>query len=74
MELGYFIAYFVGIVLSCTTTILLMRWRTGTGTLKIDRSNPEKDTYRFYIDDLDQINKKKKLIVKIEHDVDLSQN
>ncbi len=44
-----------------------------SGTLKIDHSDPEKDLYRFEIDDLDSLPSKKRIILKIECKSDLSQ-
>lgn len=44
------------------------------GTLRIDHSNPEKDIYRFDIDDLDVLSKKKKIILNVDNNADLSQN
>lgn len=43
------------------------------GTLKIDRSDPEKDIYRIDINDLDKLSKKKLIILKIDNNADLSQ-
>lgn len=43
------------------------------GTLRIDHSDPEKDIYRFEIDDLDALSKKKKVILAVDNDADLSQ-
>ena len=49
-------------------------WRKRTaGTLRIDHSNPEKDIYRFEVDDLDNISKKKEIILKIDNNANLSQ-
>ena len=47
-------------------------WTT-SGTLLIDRSDPKKDLYRFDIDDIDKLARKKKIIVKIVNNADLSQ-
>ena len=47
---------------------------TARGTLRIDHSNPEKDVYRFEIDDLDKLSKKKYVELKIDHNANLSQN
>lgn len=62
----------VAALISSLTTIIVMHFRCGTGTLRIDHSNPKKDLYRFDIDDLDQLNKKKRLILTIDHNADLS--
>ena len=46
---------------------------TARGTLKIDYSNPEKDLYLFEIDDLDELSKKKRILLNIDHNANLSQ-
>lgn len=43
------------------------------GTLRIDHSNPEKDVYRFDIDDLDSLSKKKRIILLVDNNATLSQ-
>lgn len=43
------------------------------GILKIDRSDPEKDIYRIDLDGV-VLNRTKRLILKIDHNADLSQN
>ena len=43
------------------------------GTLRIDHFNPEKDIYRFEIDNLDALNKKSKIVLRVDHHADLSQ-
>lgn len=43
------------------------------GVLLIDHSNPEKDVYRFCINDLDKLSSRKEIRLKINHDADLSQ-
>ena len=64
---GMVIAFVVSVI-----TSVIYHHRTAEGTLKIDRSNPEKDIYRLYIDDLDTIAKKKRIVLDIEADADLS--
>ena len=44
------------------------------GTLRIDHSNPEKDVYRFDIGDIDSLSKKKRIVLKVDNNADLSQN
>ena len=46
---------------------------TARGALKIDHSNPEKDLYLFEIDDLDELSKKKRILLNIDHNANLSQ-
>ena len=43
-----------------------------SGTLKIDHSNPDKDVYRFEIDKIDNLHKKKRIILKVDNKADLS--
>lgn len=43
------------------------------GVLKIDRSNPNKDKYRFEIPNLDILAKKKYIVLKVDNHADLSQ-
>lgn len=47
--------------------------RSASGTLRIDHSNPLKDIYRIEIDDLDKLVKKKRVVLKVDHNADLSQ-
>lgn len=43
------------------------------GTLRIDHSNPSKDIYRFEIDDFEDLRKRKRIILDVDNDADLSQ-
>lgn len=44
-----------------------------SGTLRIDHSNPEKDIYRFEVDEIENLSKKKEIILKIDNHANLSQ-
>lgn len=48
--------------------------RTRFGTLIIDKSNPDKDSYNIVINDLDTIEKKRRVDLKISVINDSSQN
>lgn len=63
----------LGSVIGAIVSSIYFYYKSTTGTLRIDHSNPEKDTYRFEIDGIDNLSKKKKIIVKIDHNADLSQ-
>ena len=63
----------IGSLIGSIVTIIFHHMLFTSGTLRIDHSNPEKDTYRFEIDNLDSINKKKRITLVIDHDADLSQ-
>lgn len=47
--------------------------RKTVGILKIDRSDPKKDRYQFEIRNLDILDKKTKIFLRVDHDADLSQ-
>lgn len=42
------------------------------GILRIDHSNSEKDLYRFEIDDLESLDTKTQIVLKIDHNADLT--
>lgn len=63
------VSFVVGILIS----VLFIDLRSGYGTLQIDHSDPEKDLYRIVITtDLDKLPKKKRVVLKIEDNADLS--
>ena len=68
MDIGLVVAFVLGVIMG------LIYPRESSGVLRIDHCNPEKDIYRFEIDDLDSLNKKKRIIIRIDHNADLSQN
>ena len=43
------------------------------GTLRIDKSDPKKDRYRLDIDNLDGLSKRKRIVIRIDNNADLSQ-
>ena len=64
----------IGAIMGASTYALMQRIFVAHGILRIDHSNPEKEVYRFEIDDLDKLNKKSYVELKIDHHADLSQN
>ena len=58
------VIFFVGVIVGLIVAVSFSRWRPD-GRLKIDRSNPEKDIYRIEIEDLDKLNKKSLVILKV---------
>lgn len=70
MEYGIYLALVV--VTTIIVKIVLDR-RSTMGTLKIDHSDPEKDRYLFDLgDNLDKLSKKKRIILKVDNNADLS--
>ena len=62
-----------GPVVGFGVAYVMFNLRCASGTLRIDHSNPEKDLYRFDIYDLDTLDKKVFIKLKIDHNADLSQ-
>lgn len=68
-----YILVLLGVLLGSVISNIIFYSGSGTGYFRIDSSNPDKDTYRLEIDDLDTLSKKNRLILKIDHDAHLSQ-
>lgn len=68
MELMIIAALLLGVFIGVVCTKL----RT-SGTLRIDHSNPEKDIYRLDIPDLDSLDKKRCIVLNVDHNAHLSQ-
>lgn len=61
--------------LGLVTGLLISNIKPSYGTLRIDRSNPEKDLYRFEVDgDIDKLHTKKRVVFKVDNNANLSQN
>lgn len=61
------LAFVMGIILGLIIAIMLRHLISGHGTLIIDNSNPEIDSYDFRVNNLDDMNKKKHFILKVKH-------
>jgi hypothetical protein len=57
----------LGVLIALLVHSIIFYWRTGFGTLTIDHTDPEKDIYRFAVEDLDDLNRKSKIEMRIEH-------
>lgn len=68
------IMFLLGMIAGGGLVAIYYTFRTTAGTLKIDHSNPEKDVYRFEIDDLDKISSKKCIELRIDHNAVLAEN
>lgn len=71
MEFMFFTA---GVLIGSIIYAIIQGVSMAHGTLRIDHSDPEKDVYRLEIGDLDKLNKKRYVELKIDHHADLSQN
>lgn len=69
----YIICGLVGTLIGSIISNIIFYALSGSGTLRIDHSDPEKDVYRIEIDDLDNLSKHKRVILKVDNHADLSQ-
>lgn len=69
----YFLCFAIGISVGGICAWIVHHARSSSGTLRIDHSNPEKDIYRFEVDDIDNLSRKKRIILKVDNNADLSQ-
>ena len=65
--------FLVGAIVGVLITWIMYRLKTIHGILKIDTSNIEQDIYRICIDDLDNLSKKKRVVLKVDPNATLSQ-
>lgn len=63
----------IGVVLGGVSVSFWHDVKKPYGTLRIDHSNPTKDVYRFEIDDFEDLRKRKRIILDVDNDADLSQ-
>ena len=63
----------IGVLIGSIVSNVIFYALSVSGTLKIDHSDSKKDVYRFEINNLENLNKKKRLIMKIDNHADLSQ-
>lgn len=68
-----YLLFILGVITGVIITSIIYRIRSTHGVLRIDHSNLEKDVYRFDVSDLDSLSKKKRLVLKIDNNADLSQ-
>jgi hypothetical protein len=63
----------LGAFVCAITANIIEHVQSARGVLRIDHSNPQKDLYLFEIDEIEKLNKKKCVILKIDHKANLSQ-
>ena len=69
-----YIFLIIGILLGCIITSLMFFVKSSTGTLKVDHSDPEKDIYRLEIDDLAELTRSTKIILRVDNNAHISQD
>ena len=58
---------------SSIVTMLVMYLTSARGTLRIDHTNPEKDVYRIEFNNLEDLSRKKRVILDVDNSAILSQ-
>lgn len=53
---------------------ILNHKRRPDGVLRIDHTNPEKDLYRFEIDNLDNLSARNRIVLRVDNDAKLSRD
>lgn len=66
--------FFIGVAVGAVATTVVSLLLPAAGVLKIDHTNPEKDTYLFEIYNLEILSKKKRIILKVDTNASLSQD
>ena len=68
-----FVSFMVGVVLGTIGTLITLTLKQAHGVLRIDHSNPEKVRFLFEVGDLDSLSDKREIVLRIDHNADLSQ-
>lgn len=68
--------FWVGVIISAVAMAIyhwLMNRIFIDGTLQIDKHDPNKDVYQIHIDDLNRLDKKKRIVLAVDKNATLSQ-
>ena len=68
-----YLILFVCSFISSIVTMIVMYLTSARGTLRIDHSNPEKDVYRIEINNVEDLSRKKRVILDVDNSAILSQ-
>lgn len=62
----------VGFIVGAVTSGIVSNCKSKAGVLRIDHSDPEKDRYLFDIEDLDKLSSRKRIVLQVDNNADLS--
>ena len=68
-----YLIIFASCFVSSIVTLIITYRTSARGTLRIDHSNPEKDVYRIEINNLEDLSRKKRVILDVDNRAILSQ-
>lgn len=71
MVLGLIIIFLVGMLMGVSATLFIMP-QLHDGVFKIDHSRDDKDIYRLEMNDLDNLNKRHYVVLKVDNNANLS--
>ena len=66
------VVFIVGILIGMVIATVIYASCKTAGVLKIDHTSSDKDIYRIEINDLSKLDHESRIILKIDHDADLS--
>ena len=69
-----FVYILIGLFVGSLITNIIYLSKRAKGVLRIDRSDPETDKFRFEIDDISNLHKKKRIELTIDPKANLSQD
>lgn len=69
-----FVYICIGLFIGSLITNIIYLSKRARGVLRIDRTDPEKDKFRFEINDISNLHKKKKIELTIDPNANLSQD
>ena len=67
-----FVWWIAGYILGALVTAIGISIKSKFGAFRIDHSNPDRDKYLLDIGDLDKLSGKKFVILRVDHEADLS--
>lgn len=69
-----YLVFLGGVILGAILANVIFRFKNASfGMLLIDHSNPDKDVYQINLDGIPDLSKKKRVMLKVNNNADLSQ-
>ena len=66
-----YFAFILGLIIGSLIVLIFQHCITASGELLIDHTDPEKDIYRINVNNLDDLSKKKRVILKVDNNAKL---
>ena len=66
-----YFAFILGLIIGGLIVLIFHHRITVSGELLIDHTDPEKDIYRINVNNLDDLSKKKRVILKVDNNAKL---